>query len=446
MNRREAMTSLGRCCARALLPILMAGALVSAPVAAAFAGEAGYRLGPEDKVRLKVFEWRPSQDLVFEWKALNDEFTVNATGMLSIPLAGDVPVQGLQLEQVSRLVAERLRQHMGLSVPPDASVDIVQYRPFYVAGDVAHPGHFPYHPGLTVLEAVAIAGGVLRSGDPGLMRLGREVISGEGELTQFAQDTNAFRIREARLQAEVDGIDHIVLPPDLRRPLTGRGSEVLKAETTIFEARLLALRTQTEALTGLKAFLAKEVESIDAQLVTVDTQMQLINKELTSVTSLVDKGMAVAPRQLALERSVAQTQSDRLGMQTSKLRVQEEISKTDIALIQLTNSRSTDASIELRDTQLKLDDLAGKAETSERLLYEARITAPGLIAERLRKGALAPTYVIVRPRDGRAEDLAASDDMPMEPGDTVKVTVPLPSSATEDAEASAGTLPSPAVQ
>ena len=76
-------------------------------------------------------------------------------------------------------------------------------------------------------------------------------------------------------------------------------------------------------------FLAKGDREPDAAARTIDTQMGLINKELTDVSGLVDKGMVVAPRQLALQRSVAQIQGDRLSMQTNKLRVQEEISKAE---------------------------------------------------------------------------------------------------------------------
>lgn len=410
------------------LALPVCGALQTPAIAAE---AAVYRLGPEDKIRLKVFEWRPSQDEVFEWKALNDEFTVNAAGALSIPLAGAVQVQGLPLDAVAQKIGERLRVRMGLSVAPDTAVDIVQYRPFFVAGDVVHPGPYPYHPGLTVLEAVAIAGGQLRSGDLGSTRIGRELISGEGDLAQVAQEADALLIRRARLQAESAGIATFDLPVDLKRRHSRPSIiQTMQAEVMILQARQKAFATQTEALGELRTFLVKEAGSVDAQLATLDTQMELIKKELTGVASLVDKGIAIAPRQMALERSVAQLQGDRIGTQTSKLRVQEEISKTEIALIELRNGRASDVATELRDTQTKLDALATRTDTASRLLYETRIAAPRLIAEHLHNAAIVPNYVIVR-LGAAVEGLGASETTAMEPGDTVKVLLPLPSRSDE---------------
>ncbi len=392
-----------------------------------------YRLGPEDKVRLKVFEWRPSQDQVFEWKALNDEFTVGASGMLSVPLAGDLHVAGQTPADVAKMVASRLQQRMGLAEPPDASIDVIQYRPFFVAGDVIHPGPYPYHPGLTVLEAVATSGGTLRTMDRGLDRFDREVITGEGDIQQTSHEIDALLIRRSRLQAEVDGSDATTLPPELvKRKAQPDVIRMLQAETQIFVSRQSAFKAQTDALKELKQFLAKETQSLDAQLATIDTQMGLINKELTGVSSLVEKGMAIAPRQMALERSVAQITGDRLSMQTNKLRVLEEISKADIAIIQLRNSRATDASVELRDTQLKFDDLASKLATTDKLLYESKVSAPGMLAYRLHREAVQPRYTIVRPQNGSGE-IEVSETTEIQPGDTVKVLLPVPNDLMENA-------------
>ena len=429
-------------CRRRPATLAVAAALVLAAVGLAAgrarADEIVYRLGPEDKVRLKVFEWRASQDQVFEWKALNDDFIVSANGSLSVPLIGDVPVKGMPPEDAAREIGERLRKRMGLMAPPDTALDIVQYRPFFVAGDVVHPGPYPFHPGLTVLEAVAIAGGVLRPADLGFARIGREVIAGEGDLGQLAREYDAAVARRARLQAEVADAPGVPMPAAFASRASSPGVvQAIKAETQIFDAHRRAFATQTAALQDLKTFLQKEVESLTAQLATIDTQTTLINKELTGVASLVEKGMAVAPRQLALERSIAQIQGDRLGMETNKLRVLGEISKADIALIELRNSRATEAATELRDVQSKLDDIVVRTETGTRLLYEARITAPRLLADRARKQAREPSYALVRRTGTGPETLAVDDATDMAPGDTVKVTLPLPADGPADLDAAA---------
>ena len=420
------------------LKVAAAAIVLLASAGCGYAEDGAYRLGPEDKIRLKVFEWRPSQDEVFEWKALNDDFIVSAARSLSIPLIGEVPVKGSPPQDVARDIAERLRKRMGLTTPPDTAIDIVQYRPFFVAGDVVHPGPYPFHPGLTVLEAVAIAGGLPEPRDVSLTRLSRDVISGEGDLAQWARDYDAALARRARLQAEVNEAPGIEMPAAFApRASSAAVVQVMKAETLIFESRRRAFETQFDALKELKSFLQKEAVSLDAQLTTIDTQMTLVNKELTGVSSLVEKGMVVAPRQMALQRSVAQIQGDRLSMETNKLRVLEEISKTDIAMIELRNTRTTDDSVELRDTQLKLEEIVGKSDTGGKLLYEAKVTAPRLMADRSRQSLREPSYALVRRTEHGPETVDAAESTEMGPGDTVKVTLPPPADLPGELDATA---------
>ena len=120
------------------------------------ASAAEYLLGPQDKVRLKVYEWRASRDVIFEWTALNDSFVVGADGTLFLPFVGQIRAEGTAPGDLARSIGDRLMQHMGLSRQPDVAVEIAQYRPFYIVGNVKQPGEFPYRPGLTVLQALGI--------------------------------------------------------------------------------------------------------------------------------------------------------------------------------------------------------------------------------------------------------------------------------------------------
>ena len=143
---------------------------------------------------------------------------------------------------------------------------------------------------------------------------------------------------------------------------------------------------------------------------------------------------------------MAQIQGDRLSMETNKLRVREEISKTDIALVQLRDNRITDASIELRDTQLKIDEVASKSETTLKLLFETKVTAPGLVTDRLRKSAMAPTYVVVRPGDDQTGERTVSESAVVQPGDTVKVKLPDLNELLEPSDAAASLSPQRSLQ
>jgi protein involved in polysaccharide export with SLBB domain len=408
---------------------LLSFALILFNVVSGPAIAAEYLLGPQDKVRIKAYEWRESRDEIFEWDALNDEFTVGAAGTLSLPFVGEVRAAGATTGELARSVADRLRLEMGLGRRPDISVEIVQFRPFYIVGQVDHPGEFLYRPGLTVLQALSIAGGLAKTND-GLMRLGRDAISASGDLQVLGAQVANLRARRARLEAELKQSDTIDFPHELTAYLSDASAKLaMQQEGLIFQARREALSTQKRALEQLKDFLEKEVVSLAAQKQTEETQVQLVKKELSSIASLVDKGLTAVPRQLGLERTLAQIEGERLRVETSLLRAKQEISKAEIAMLELKNKRRSDVTIELRETQTKLEELDRKADTTEQLLYEAEVTAPQLLAQRARSRRVKPVFTIVRQRGENALELSASESTTVEPGDTIKVEVPLFSTA-----------------
>lgn len=106
-----------------------------------------YRLGAGDKLRLTVYG---EEDL-------SGEYLVGGEGALSLPLIGEIAAGNLTLAELQEAVAERLRA--GYIKEPRVSVEIINYRPFYIFGEVKESGEFPYQAGMSVLNAIAIAGG-----------------------------------------------------------------------------------------------------------------------------------------------------------------------------------------------------------------------------------------------------------------------------------------------
>ena len=395
------------------------------------ASAAEYILGPQDKVRLKVYEWRASRDVIFEWTALNDSFVVGADGTLFLPFVGQIRAEGTAPGDLARAIGDRLMQRMGLGRPPDVAVEIAQYRPFYIVGNVKLPGEFPYRPGLTVLQALGIAGGLpIREGD--VSRLGREFITGEGDVGLLALNNVSLLARKARLQSELAGSDDIAFPSELKdRASNETVALAMDQERKIFAIRKDALATQLRSLRELKDFLQQELASLEKQLTFHDKQIELIQKELAGVSNLVQKGLAVAPRELSLEGTVAQMQSDRLAAETSMLRVRQEMSKTDIEILNLNNQRSNEVAEGLRETQQQLNEVTNKSDTAVQLLHETQVAVPALLALRQSAARAKPIFTIVRPKDGGTDELAAQETTLVEPGDTVKVEIPLPQSGLD---------------
>jgi len=106
-----------------------------------------YRLSVGDELSLTVF----GED------NLSGEFIVNRAGDVSIPLIGDVPALSKSLPELKVSIEEALAN--GYLKEPRINIELLSYRPFYVLGEVDNAGEYPYSEGMTVLNAVATAGG-----------------------------------------------------------------------------------------------------------------------------------------------------------------------------------------------------------------------------------------------------------------------------------------------
>jgi polysaccharide export outer membrane protein len=115
--------------------------------AAAYEYKTGYRVGAGDKLSIRV---AGETDLT-------GEFPVDASGAISLPYVQSATVAGLSTPQIEKLIADKLRA--GYLKDPQVSVQVTTLRPFYILGEVTTSGSFAYQPGITVQQAIAIAGG-----------------------------------------------------------------------------------------------------------------------------------------------------------------------------------------------------------------------------------------------------------------------------------------------
>jgi len=110
--------------------------------------EVPYRLGIDEQIRIITF----GQD------ELTGQFRINDRGDVAIPLVGSIQADGLTTTQLARSIERRLTDKK-IFRNPSVSVEVLTYRPVFILGEVAKPGQYPYQPKMTVLTAVAVAGG-----------------------------------------------------------------------------------------------------------------------------------------------------------------------------------------------------------------------------------------------------------------------------------------------
>lgn len=109
--------------------------------------DAVYRLGSGDQLRITVFGQAD----------LSGEFEVDSNGSIAMPLIGEITVIDKNVRETETLIIDKLKPDYLKN--PQVSVEVVNYRPFYIIGEVKNPGSYAYVGGMRVVNAIAMAGG-----------------------------------------------------------------------------------------------------------------------------------------------------------------------------------------------------------------------------------------------------------------------------------------------
>jgi polysaccharide export outer membrane protein len=143
-----------------------------------------YRLGSGDVLRVQVFD-EPE---------LSMEIRLSDGGTISYPFLGELRVMGLTISKLENAIAKGLEGDY--LIDPKVNVSVLEYRPFYVNGEVENAGGYPFQPGLTLRKAIALAGG----------------------FTERASRTKIFAIAEGMTQkanSKQVGMDDVIQPGDI---------------------------------------------------------------------------------------------------------------------------------------------------------------------------------------------------------------------------------------
>jgi polysaccharide export outer membrane protein len=143
--------------------------------------EQNYRLGAGDQVEIRVYG--------------EDDMTVSTrlgdSGVISYPFLGEINARGLTVSELEQLIVKGLNGPY--LIDPIVSVNIVEYRPFFLNGEVNKPGAIPYQPGITLRKAIAMGGG----------------------FTERANRSNADLLRTSETKARAIALDEQVKPGDI---------------------------------------------------------------------------------------------------------------------------------------------------------------------------------------------------------------------------------------
>lgn len=395
---------------KTILAALLALILVAvSPIAAHAASQ--YRLGVGERLRIDVYEWPD----------LSGEFSVGPAGTVFLSLIGEIVAEDRTPVELAASISGALQKRADLPEPPSTTVEIMIYRPFFILGDVQNPGEFVYRPGLNVMQALSLAGGMYRGGALGQERLEREIITSLGALQLYELQIDQSTARRARLEAEINGEETMNFPEELIE----RNDDPLIASILTNERMQLAMQRQSildqqTAEIDLQELLAAEISSLEAEGDAIGAQLASAEQELADVRSLVERGLTPAPRQMTLERLVASISGERRAIDTAILRARQGVRQSQQRSLDYVSDRRLVAIAELQEAISDIEEARRQTTNAQQLMIEATGAAPRLGNPSMQDlGGLR--YRIIRGSGEKAEIIGANEMTPVQPGDTVEI-------------------------
>ncbi|WP_416357053.1 polysaccharide biosynthesis/export family protein [Aureimonas phyllosphaerae] len=395
-------------------------------VALLFAGPAfaeDYRLQPGDVLQFSILSANP----------ISERLVIDLGGQINVPVGGRFEAGGLTLEELRQAVVGRLkvgsfpigRDENGRAVwdavfPEAIVLDIAEYRPVFMSGDILTPGAQPFRPGMTVRQAISVAGGASpfrTRQDPSLELLGAK----EQELALLARETS-LRFQAARIEAELAEAEAPAFDAVPDNGLdAGKRAALRQSEQDLFDTRrqdftehrntisqgILTIEKRSELLAESQKNLEEENRSYHEELERVEA---LFSKGLVQVGRLNDAQrlvFLVASRALDTSAEVA-----RLDRELVEMRRSYEEASTDRRMQNLANQKQ--ASLDLLSTQAELERLRQRLQffqprDSEPTVELVRGETQGVVAATLDTAVMPGDTVVVRLNDVPAASGAARE-------------------------------------
>jgi protein involved in polysaccharide export with SLBB domain len=375
----------------------------------------GDQFAPQTKIRITVVQWMPTKGVYEKWDALGGEFLISQARTVTLPVIGTLAVGNLDGVGLASEIAKQLKAKIGLVQTPEATVEILEQQPIYVIGAVNKPGEYNFHPGLTVLQSLAMSGGEFRplNGAQGLADRTGYV----GQLRQADNSILRSEVRISRLQAEMSGAK------EMRFELKGEddkgiASAIVQQEKTIHAARMNDIDRQSKHYIELRDMLTSEIATTEQKITNTDEDIESVRKELTTVKGMVERGIALPARQSDLERTLRSYNGNRLDLVTAIMRARQNIAETTRNLDGLYDKQGTQVAFDLQSEQASLDQQKLKRETTQKLLLQA---LSGDAASQTEADVMTLAFSVTRQEGTAVREIPARGSTVLQPGDVVRV-------------------------
>jgi polysaccharide export outer membrane protein len=313
-----------------------------------------YRITAGDKIGVTVFG-QPD---------LSGESTVNQSGNLRLPIVGDIYSVNLTLNELETSIAHSLEQ--GYVRNPTVSAKIAEFSPIYVLGIVRTPGLYPYREGLSVLGAIARAGGIGTSESQHSTLLG-DLLLAEERVRLLEVSRTALLAKRARLIALQNGDDRVDFP-DMSGLVVdpARIAQIRDDEQRAFTAERQAAQQETEALQTQFPRLEAEIASLKQQA-ELELQQRKLNHELVAdYDQLMKSGLARKSTYIEVNREEARIEGNIRRLKSDSLKAELSIGELQFKITELRNGYQRRVMTELRETDRSLLELTVTLPAAQR--------------------------------------------------------------------------------
>ena len=377
--------------------------------------KAKYILGPQDRLAIRVYDLRKKAGEAYPWTALNGEFSVGADGFVSMPILGEVRAADGTTADLASIIGATLKQKADLAEMPAASVEVIKFRSFYIIGSVQQPGKYEFQPGMTILQALSTAQGILRSKDE--LNTAREVLTSKGEIDFLIAERISLEAKISRLSSEISGASIIQPTPYLNNMSSdSRVTKSLRDEALLFSTRREALQSELAAIEQSKEIYKQELITLQSKSASLDRQLEFSRKELSQVNDLMSKGLSIVSRQLAAEQTQASFESNKLDNQLAKIRTQQTISRADRDVIEIKARYRKEALDDASIVRSKIDVNEAKISTGLKLLDNSEENSSAL-----NDGNDIISFTLTHVTDRGSQTRRADESDAIEPGDVLRV-------------------------
>jgi polysaccharide export outer membrane protein len=405
--------------------------------------QAEYVLAPGDAVEVGVVSVPD----------LRHRATIDVDGRASFPLIGSIQAAGLTLGELSKRVSTLMSakafraletDSRGRSLPTqdnavitispeEVTVEVAEYRPVYLNGDVARPGSQTFRPGMTVRQAISLAGGFdtmrFRSRDPFLDA--SDFHADYNDLwTEFAKETAEI----ARIQAELDGKSAFEPPSlgDVPLPATVT-SKILKLAKQRFGVDTADFAKEKRYLTEAVAQEDQRASVLDRQRQTEQEDADDDANDYKQIEANFRKGILAAPRVSEMRR-LTLFSATRVLQTTAMLNdVQRKRAEFARSLESIDDSKRKELLQSMQDATVRLHDARARIQSvSEKLLYA------GMARSQLTRGPGGePDIKVLRSQGQQTTSMTdVSEETELMPGDVIEVKLRLDSPAAYGDEGS----------